>query len=458
MPLATQQILKAILDHSPENIVLIDRNHKVICYNERIRQTLFHFHGRYLEVGDDYRDFVVDMAMSTYLDAFAKALSGEISEVDLDTIAENYRHWFHYRVNPVYAPDGELLGVSLTAANITEKKLAQHELAESEAKFRALVEQSLVGVFILRNDDFIYVNPAFDRMLGGVGGGDPASYAFRDFIHDDDVALLSESCGKVMEGTADTCHLVLSAIRADGAIRSLEINISRIRYNENWALLGSALDITDRIDEESRITEAVYRAQDIERTQIGMELHDNVKQQMVGTALNLQLFLEGLPMDHPDRSLLEKSISYMQQAITDVRQLSHRLAPAVDEETGMLDKISDLIDRMNVKGAINVNLEIEDVLGRSHPELQLVVYRIIQEQFNNIMKYAHAANVHIKVHKNSSHLMVVISDDGIGFDLSEKSSGIGLHNIRRRVQMLGGNVQIQSSQGAGFFLKASIPL
>lgn len=272
MPVSTQQILKAILDHAPENIVLMDRHHKVICYNERIRQTLFHFHGRYIKAGDDYRDFVVEMAMSTYLNAFADALHGKITELDMETIAVNYRHWFHYRVNPVYTPDGELLGVSLSAENISERKHAQQELAESEAKFRALVEQSLVGVFILREGRFIYVNPAFEEMVASSANDLIAFNGFANFIHDDDVKAFAQNCQAVTEGKQAHCYQVISIVSADGLMRSIEVDISLIRYDGHFALLGNALDITERLDEENRINEAVDRAQEIERTQIGMEL------------------------------------------------------------------------------------------------------------------------------------------------------------------------------------------
>lgn len=457
MFVSTEQMLKAILDHSPQNIVLLDRTHKVICYNERIKRTLFNFHDRYIEVGDDYRDFVVEMAMPAYLDAFAKALSGKITEIDLETKAENYQHWFHYRVNPVYTPDGELLGVSLSAENITEQKVAQQELAESESKFRALVEQSLVGVFILLEDRFIYVNPAFEGMIAATANDQLLSYTFTDFIHDDDANRLTESCQEVMEGLQEKCHVVVSVIRADGALRLLEINLSRIQYNGRLALLGSSLDITDRIDEEIRINEAVDRGQELERTQIGMELHDNVKQQLVVAALNLQVFTETLPPTQEGRPLLTKSIGSMQQAINDLRQLSHRLAPAIDEETGFLDKVKDLVDRMNVKSKLLVSLLIEDEL-EAEPAAQRVIYRIIQEQLSNIIKYAEATTVEIKILKNAGYLFINISDNGIGADFSEKITGIGLHNIRRRVQVLGGSVQIQTSPGNGFSITASLPL
>ncbi|RYZ21812.1 MAG: PAS domain-containing sensor histidine kinase [Chitinophagaceae bacterium] len=458
MTVNTEQILKAILDYSPENIVLMDREYKVISYNRQIRETLYQYHGRYIEIGDDYRDFVVEMAMPYFLEAFGKALRGGITNLELETAGDDFTICFQYRVNPVYAPDGALLGVSLSAEDISERKAAQRKLAESEAKFRALVEQSLVGVFILQEGRFIYVNPAFAGMVAADASQLVDTHAFTDFIHDDDVARIRESCQRVIDGLSDTEQSVLSVIRADGAIRSIELNISRISYNGRLALLGSALDITERIDEEIRISEAVDRGQELERTQIGMELHDSVKQQLVGTILTLQLFQDTLPPQQEARPLLDKSITYLQDAVHEVRQLSHRLAPAVDVDTRLGEKVAEMVARMNVAGTLKVHLDIEDCSGQSDPHLLLVIYRIIQEQFSNILKYAQAGQVHIRIHKEPGNLIVSIADDGIGFDFSKKTIGIGLHNIRRRVQVLGGSVQLQSAPGAGFRLNASLPL
>jgi signal transduction histidine kinase len=130
----------------------------------------------------------------------------------------------------------------------------------------------------------------------------------------------------------------------------------------------------------------------------------------------------------------------------------------VDKDTAIFEKINDLVERMNVNRNLEVALEIDDYLGQSNQDLQLVVYRIIQEQFSNIVNYAQASKANIRVYKKLGHLGVAIKDDGIGFDLSKKTTGIGLQNIRRRVQVLGGNVRIQSSPGKGFALTASIPL
>jgi PAS domain S-box-containing protein len=458
MPAQTEQILKAVLDYAPENIVLMDPDYKVICFNDRIRQTLYHYHQRYLETGDDYRDFVVEMAMPTFLTAFDHALGGQITELEMETVAEHLTLWFRYRVNPVYTPSGELLGVSLSAEDITARIMAQRELSRSEAKFRSLIEQSQVGAFILTGECFSYINPALQNILCLEVHELSYEQKLADFIHDDNVAQVNQSCSQVLLGEEEVIHLTVTAIRKDGAVRTWELSISRIAYNESWALLGSILDITRRVDEEIRLNEAVDQAQEMQRLEIGMELHDNVKQQLVSAMLTMQLSMEPNNDNGAQTEMIAKSIGYLQQSINELRQLSHRLAPAVDDETGIFEKINDLIARMNVKSNLQVVIRVDEACKDIGAHIQLVVYRIIQEQFCNIMSYADAHTVNIRLYNEAGYAVIAIEDDGNGVELTKKTSGIGLENIRRRVQVLGGSVRISSSPGNGFSLTAMIPL
>ena len=156
--------------------------------------------------------------------------------------------------------------------------------------------------------------------------------------------------------------------------------------------------------------------------------------------------------------MLEKSIGYLQEAAKDLRLLSHRLAPEADEDLRMLEKINELINRMNVKANLNVTIDIEDAFHKADPKLQLVVYRIIQEQFTNILKYSKASTALLKIVHDNEKLTLIIKDNGIGFDTSKKASGIGLMNIKARASLFNGEVTIRSSPGQGFELSVIMKL
>jgi len=139
--------------------------------------------------------------------------------------------------------------------------------------------------------------------------------------------------------------------------------------------------------------------------------------------------------------------------------LSHQLAPSFDELFHLTDSISTLASEMNPENRFIVyiysNIPDENKIPR---EIQLTFYRILQEQFNNILKYSNAGTVNIKLDCVNGNVCLQIIDDGKGFDLSVKKEGIGLENIRRRVNYLGGVTSIISSPGRGCRIIAEIPL
>jgi two-component system, sporulation sensor kinase E len=151
--IADASLIKAILDYSPECIVLIGRNHEVLAYNKTIQDVLYGYFGRALSLGDPYYpDFVVDGAKQLYLETFEKAIRGENILVQHLTENENTSIWFEYRMLPVYDEAGKLLGVSLSAKNIDQEKRAEILLKESEDKFKKITSLAPIGMIITDAD------------------------------------------------------------------------------------------------------------------------------------------------------------------------------------------------------------------------------------------------------------------------------------------------------------------
>lgn len=147
--LSDLKYIKAILDNSPECIVLIGKNHEVLAYNKTIQDVLFAYFKRNLQLGDHYYpDFVVDGAKELYMKSFESAIQGERILVQHLTENENTSIWFEYKMNPVYDESGELLGVTLSANNIDDIKKAQIKLAESEDKFKKITSLAPIGIVI----------------------------------------------------------------------------------------------------------------------------------------------------------------------------------------------------------------------------------------------------------------------------------------------------------------------
>lgn len=454
----TEQVLRAILDYSPENLVLLDQQYKIMAFNKCMQDTLRNYFKRDIRIGDDYRDYVIAPLKNMFLQSFDKARSGEVVNIELETPVDKLPVWFEYKLNPVYDREGSLIGVSLAAKDITERKQAEMALRESEEKFRTLVEQSPMGVFILKNDRIIYANPGFEIIAGYAANTLLKNISLEKLIHENDLENLQEKLKLIASDKSKTDHFVCRIIRADGELLYLDITLSSLLYEKQQAIIGTAIDITDKLQEEKRIAKAVTNAQEQERLQLGMELHDNVKQILAGSLLYLDLLKDKLE----DRDLSFRFIrdigSYLKQAIEELRRLSHRLAPSIEQNIPLADKIKELIDNMNVAGGLAVSVNADKMQDPVRTEVQLAIYRIVQEQFNNILRYAKACSVEILINANEEFMQLSIKDDGVGFDPTTKKEGIGLENIRRRVHMLSGTSRIISSRGHGCNLLVDIPL
>jgi PAS domain S-box-containing protein len=179
--------LKAILDNSPDCIVLIGRNHEVLAFNRTISEVLKQYFGREIKINDlYYPDFVIDPSKELYLDTFNKAIEGETLTVQHLTENENVSIWFEYRMTPVYDEEGILFAVSLSARDITNEKIAELKVVELSERLKAIIDNIDESITLLDLDyrilainrlsiQTIKANTSIDASIGN---------DFRQFIPD----------------------------------------------------------------------------------------------------------------------------------------------------------------------------------------------------------------------------------------------------------------------------------
>lgn len=129
---------KAILDNTTDGIVLIGTDHKVLVVNNQMQRELLKYFKKEVQIGDDYRDFLIDARVQMYLDAFALAVKGQTVEIEDQTVEGEVSIWYRYKVNPVYDHQNEILGVALTATNIDLRKRREIELHHNKEKLERL--------------------------------------------------------------------------------------------------------------------------------------------------------------------------------------------------------------------------------------------------------------------------------------------------------------------------------
>ncbi|RYF79581.1 MAG: hypothetical protein EON98_14410 [Chitinophagaceae bacterium] len=144
--------------------------------------------------------------------------------------------------------------------------------------------------------------------------------------------------------------------------------------------------------------------------------------------------------------------------INDVRSMSRSLVPSTLKDLGLIDSINDLIESLRQTQTFGIELDYfefdEDFLPHNK---QLAIFRIVQEQLNNIIKHANAREVSIKLTCSNKQVLLSIKDDGDGFDLAKIRRGLGLSNIINRAELFGGSVEILTQSGKGCTLNVMIP-
>jgi PAS domain S-box-containing protein len=496
--------------------------------------------------------------------------------------------------SPVFNKNNKCTLLVVVIHDITIRKKAEKELELAEAKFRSLVEQSLIGVYIIQNGKFMYVNPRLAEIFGyrqqELIGVDPLTV-----IAQKDQSMVAEQIRLRLEGEVESLHYEAMGRSKDGREVPIEIYcagslldaesaimgtllditerkeaedsilvaneryqliakatndivwdwdmvkdinrgndvfyqyyglapgevcdnkafISRVHpddreritaklqkaiekgedvvvdefrfripdgsyrhfydrayiiygaYGKPVRMLGSMIDITEKMQLEKEISEqkvqaqkmitrAVLQAEERERNKMGQELHDNVNQILVSAKMFLSLLAKTGDSDRAEK-LLSDSTRMVEQAIQEIRSLSQNQVTPL-KEAGLDELIRLLIFTVRETSGLSVKYENKVSTLLMEEDIKLNIYRIIQEQVNNVMKHAEATELEIILYEDNKHIHAVIADNGKGFDLAKQRMGIGISNMINRVESFNGELSIRSSPGLGCRLSINIPL
>jgi signal transduction histidine kinase len=211
----------------------------------------------------------------------------------------------------------------------------------------------------------------------------------------------------------------------------------------------------ERIMHQRMLAQATIDGQEKERAEIGQELHDNINQ--ILSIVKLYLSMVGEASDEQPK-LLKQSQDLIDTCINEIRKISQSLIPPAFNEEGLVAAVDELIERIKIARPFSIHFRYEEGSGKEINEKeQLTLYRIIQEQFNNIIKHAGATKVDVVLKEDDMQVVLQISDNGKGFDTGTKGRGVGLNNMLHRVRLFDGDMEIISGQGAGCTLKVCIP-
>lgn len=206
-------------------------------------------------------------------------------------------------------------------------------------------------------------------------------------------------------------------------------------------------------------TRAIIAAEENERKRIAADLHDGVGQLMSAAKMNLSVFESELAFDdNQQRKNFENVITLVDDCCREIRSVSHQMMPNALLKNGLANAVKEFLDKIDNR-VLKVSLHTEGLNERIDSNTETVLYRVIQECVNNVIKHAGASMMDISLIKDKDGISVTIEDNGKGFDKSVKSDsdGLGLKNISSRINYLKGTVDFDTSPGKGTLVAIHIP-
>ncbi len=364
--------------------------------------------------------------------------------------------------------DPAVKGIVSNSRDVTEKKKAEEAIRASEERYRNLFFNNPMSIYIwdIETFEILEVNDTAPKEYG---------YSREEFLKlsmlelrkEEDIPKYRAYAKQLAASGPETVTQgVWKHARKNGDPVFMEIYSQKILFKEQKAVIALANNVTEKIRleknlEEERnarqkeITEAVIRVQEKERYEISRELHDNVNQQLTVAMMYIATVEKGTGNAE---ALLKQSSGFIYNAIEEIRKLSKALVTPLIKDFGLCKAIDGLIEDIQVANTIQFdffygNFHEEDISY----EFKLNIFRIVQEQMNNIIKHAQAKQVVIELYRDEKIRLSII-DDGMGFDTGQKRSGIGLNNIQTRTELYAGKLDIQSSPGHGCKIKIEYPI
>jgi two-component system sensor histidine kinase UhpB len=355
--------------------------------------------------------------------------------------------------------------------DITERKQAEESIRKSNERYE-FVNKATLDV-IWEWDFNTGVGLWGEGLMTTFGyGKDKLKYdeTWQDeYIHPDDKEKVSKKIEYHLKRKLQNWQDEYRFRGADGSYRHVYDRgfILFDKEKKPYRMIGAMTDMTEKrklekelaereLYQQKLITEVTIEAQEKQRNELGRELHDNINQILSIVKMFLTMAME--KKDNREE-LVQRSIGNLDQAIEDIRKLSKSLVAPSLGDIGLEDALLYLIEEMN----LNSDLKIEFVNEIHDPKeidksMELMLYRIVQEQVNNIRKYAKAQVAIITVKTSEDNLLLSIADNGVGFDTTQKANGIGLKNIRSRVDFYSGTMNIISTPRNGCVINISLPL
>ncbi len=322
-----------------------------------------------------------------------------------------------------------------------------YTLEGSDLPYSALVERMQQGAAMLdANCCIVYANRSLAQLLGlprEAVVGFPLNHFLAPEDHPTCQKLLQEAQSGPSEGE-------LRLLRPANEFLSAHFSFTLLSRDKS-ATGVLITDLTDR-KEQVELTSRFQRMQDDERKRIARELHDSVGQLLAAIGMNIAVVQsQSNKLDLPGQTAVSENAMLVEEVSREIRTISHLLHPPLLDVAGLASALRWYVDGFSERSKIKVDLDIPSDFGRLPDEVEIAVFRIVQECLTNIHRHSGSATAQISLHLDNNQLTVQVCDQGKGIPrerqrelLESGRAGIGFGGMRERLRQLHGTLEIQS--------------
>ena len=364
---------------------------------------------------------------------------------------------------------GNLIGIAVDNSRLFhEKELSSVQLKSSEMKYRTLFENTHVAIWV---EDLCGKITAANRaasQLFGYDLEDLIGTTSKDFLLEDSQMHSETIKSKLLSGEEERLPYMESVIKKDGSTAFIRVTTNLVSTNghpDGFQFIGRDITNEVRMQENQQFyLEQITKAHEDERLRISRDLHDSAAQDLIAGLHQLEEFCEGqtnLPKE--ELSFLWALHSQLKNTLHDIRRLSRNLRPSIIDDLGIIPAVEWLTEQITTESNIATSLEVRGDEHRLAPEIEVALFRIVQEALRNVVKHADATEARVSIEFGDDGTKITVADNGKGFEMPaslgefSRLGKLGIDGMQTRARLAGGSFAVNSGPGRGTTIAVTIP-